>query len=81
MLTNDCMPAEFEKQSAILLGCNELLPYHPRVLVELAAALIDKIALIGLVEDEEQRNENDARNGESRTDDEGDGHIRTAAPE
>src|SRR6266513_2514505 len=55
MLTNDCMPAEFEKQSAILLGCNELLPYHPRVLVELAAALIDKIALIALVEDEEQR--------------------------
>jgi len=55
MPTNDCMPAEFEKQSAILLGCNELLPFHPRVLVELAAALIDKIALIGLVESEEQR--------------------------
>src|SRR2546421_420035 len=49
------MPADFEKQSAILLGCNELLPYHPRVLVELCAALIDKIALIGLVESEEQR--------------------------
>jgi len=49
------MPADFEKQSAILLGCNELLPYHPRVLVELAAALIDKIALIGLVDSEEQR--------------------------
>jgi agmatine/peptidylarginine deiminase len=55
MLTNDCMPAEFEKQSAILLGCNELLPYHPRTLVELCAALIDKIALIGIVESEEQR--------------------------
>lgn len=55
MPTNDCMPAEFEKQSAILLGCNELLPYHPRVLVELCAALIDKIALIGIVESEEQR--------------------------
>jgi len=49
------MPADFEKQSAILLGCNELFPFHPRVLVELCAALIDKIALIGLVEDEEQR--------------------------
>src|SRR3954469_7308433 len=55
MFTNDCMPADFEKQSAILLGCNELLPYHPRVLVELCAALIDKIALIGIVENEEQR--------------------------
>ena len=50
MLTNDCMPAEFEKQSAILLGCNELLPYHPRVLVELAAALIDKFGGDSLVE-------------------------------
>jgi agmatine/peptidylarginine deiminase len=49
------MPADFEKQSAILLGCNELLPYHPRVLVELCAALIDKIALVGLVDSEEQR--------------------------
>jgi len=49
------MPADFEKQSAILLGCNELLPYHPRVLVEVCAALIDKIALIGLVDSEEQR--------------------------
>jgi len=55
MHTNDCMPAEFEKQSALLLGCNELLPYHPRVLVEICAALLEKIALIGLVESEEQR--------------------------
>jgi len=55
MQTNDCMPADFEKQSAILLGSNELLPYHPRVLVELCAALIDKIALVGIVESEEQR--------------------------
>ncbi|HEV8377904.1 MAG TPA: agmatine deiminase family protein [Tepidisphaeraceae bacterium] len=55
MPTNDCMPADFEKQSAILLGCNELFPYHPRVLVELCAALIDKIAVIGIVENEEQR--------------------------
>ncbi len=55
MPTNDCMPADFEKQSALLLGCNELLPYHPQSLVELCAALIDKIALIGIVESEEQR--------------------------
>src|SRR3954471_24797230 len=49
------MPADFEKQSAIVLGCNELYPYHPHVLVDLCAALIDKIALIGIVADEEQR--------------------------
>jgi agmatine/peptidylarginine deiminase len=49
------MPADFEKQSAILLGCNELLPYHPQAFVELCAALIEKIALIGIVESEEQR--------------------------
>ena len=55
MHTNDCMPADFEKQSAIVLGCNELFPFHPRVLVDLCASLIDKIALIGIVEDEEQR--------------------------
>jgi agmatine/peptidylarginine deiminase len=55
MHTNNCMPADFEKQSAIVLGCNELFPYHPRVLVELCAALIDKIALIAIVENEEQR--------------------------
>src|SRR5258705_5123928 len=55
MRTNACMPADFEKQSAIVLGCNELFPYHPQVLVELCAALIDKIALIAIVADEEQR--------------------------
>jgi agmatine/peptidylarginine deiminase len=49
------MPAEFEKQSAILLGTNELLSYYPQVLVELVSALVDKIALIALVEDESQR--------------------------
>jgi len=49
------MPADFEKQSAIVLGCNELFPYHPRVLVDLCAALIDRIAIIGIIEDEEQR--------------------------
>ena len=49
------MPGDFEKQSAIVLGCNELFPFHPKVLVDLCAALIDRIALIGIVENEEQR--------------------------
>ena len=50
-----CAPGDFEKQSAILLGCNELLPYHPQALVGIVSALIDRIPLIGLVTDEEQR--------------------------
>ena len=50
-----CAPGDFEKQSAILLGCNELLPYHPQALVGIVGALIDRIPLIGLVTDEEQR--------------------------
>src|SRR5687767_10043506 len=54
-IINDCMPAEFEKQSALLLGSNELLSFYPQLLVQLVSALIDKIALIGLVESESQR--------------------------
>jgi agmatine/peptidylarginine deiminase len=50
-----CAPGDFEKQSAILLGCNELLPYHPQALVDVVGALVDRIPLIGMVVDEEQR--------------------------
>lgn len=55
MQPHDCMPAEFEKQSAILLGTTELLTYYPQLLVELVSVLIDKVALIGIVESESQR--------------------------
>lgn len=50
-----CLPGDFERQSAILLGCNELLPYHPQAMVDVISALIDRIPIIALVEDEEQR--------------------------
>jgi agmatine deiminase len=50
-----CQPGDFERQSALMLGCNELLPYHPQVLVELVSLLVDRIPLVAIVNDEEQR--------------------------
>lgn len=50
-----CQPADFEKQSALMLGCNELLPYHPQVLVDVMSTLIERIPLVAIVNDEEQR--------------------------
>lgn len=52
-----CMPADFERQSGILLGANELLPHHPQELVGLAAALIDRVPLFAVVTGEAQRQE------------------------
>ena len=49
------MPADFERQGAILLGVNELLPHHPRVLTDLVAALVDHVPLVAVVTGEEQR--------------------------
>ncbi len=50
-----CQPGEFEKQSAIMLGCNELMVYHPQVLVDLVSILIDRIPVVAIVNSEEQR--------------------------
>lgn len=50
-----CMPADFERQSAILIGVNELLPHHPHVLTGLVSALIDRIPVIAVITGEEQR--------------------------
>lgn len=49
------LPAEFERQSAILLGCNELLPQHPQALVEIIGSLIEHIPLVVTVDSEERR--------------------------
>src|SRR5688500_1152161 len=49
------MPADYEQQSALLLGVNELLPYHPHVLTELVAALVERIPLVAVVTGEAQR--------------------------
>ena len=50
-----CMPADFDRQSAILIGVNELLPHHPQVLTALVRALIDRVPLIAVITGEEQR--------------------------
>jgi agmatine/peptidylarginine deiminase len=52
-----CMPADFERQSGILLGANELLPHHPQELVGVVAALIDQLPLFAVITGEAQRRE------------------------
>lgn len=49
------MPADFERQSAILLGVNELLPHHPSILYGLFKELIHVIPLIAVITGEAQR--------------------------
>lgn len=55
MSSRECAPGDFERQSALILGCNELLPYHPQALVQIVSALIERIPLLGVVDSEEQR--------------------------
>lgn len=55
MSVSVCMPGDFERQSAILLGLNELIEYHPRTLVDIVSVLVDHIPLLGVVENESQR--------------------------
>ena len=50
-----CLPGDFEEQSALVLGCNELLPHYPQAMVQIISALIDHIPLIAIVDGEEQR--------------------------
>ena len=50
-----CMPADFERQSAVLVGVNELLPHHPHVLTGLVAALVERVPVIAVITGEEQR--------------------------
>lgn len=48
-------PGDFEKQSAIILGCNELLPFYPQILVDLVSILVHRIPILAIVNSEEQR--------------------------
>ena len=50
-----CMPGDFERQSALLIGVNELLPHHPHVLTSLVSALIDRLPVVAVITGEEQR--------------------------
>lgn len=49
------MPAEFEHQDALLLGCNELVRYHPKTLMEIVMAVHGRIRLMGLISNQEER--------------------------
>lgn len=47
--------SEFERQDGLLLGCNELVEYHPRVMTDMIRALHGKVEVYGLVNDSAQR--------------------------
>ncbi len=47
--------SEFERQDGMILGCNELVEYHPRVMTEIVRALHGKVEVYGLVNDSAQR--------------------------
>lgn len=51
------MPAEFDRQDGMLLGCNELVVYHPRLMMELIKAMAGKknLEIYGLVNDATQQ--------------------------
>ena len=50
-----CVPADFERQSALLIGVNELLAHHPHELVGLVSALVGRLPLIAVITGEGQR--------------------------
>ena len=54
------VPGEFEHQDALLLGCNELIEYHPETLVQIVQAIKDNVRIVGLVKNEEQQERVDA---------------------
>ena len=46
---------EFEHQAALILGVNELVQYHPETLARMVAALHDRIKILGVIANDEQR--------------------------
>jgi len=49
------LPGEFERQDGMILGCNELVEFHPQVLVDMVRAISGKVEIYGLVNNAEQR--------------------------
>jgi agmatine/peptidylarginine deiminase len=49
------LAAEFDRQSAILLGSGELVLFHPKVYVDLVTALRPTVTVLALVADDDQR--------------------------
>jgi len=50
-----CLPGEFERQSAILLDCNELALHHPQAMVEVIGSLVGHIPIIVTIDSEDRR--------------------------
>ncbi len=48
------LPGEFEPQSALMLGCNELIPLYPDVFTDVVAAAHKTTTIVGLVCDDRQ---------------------------
>lgn len=49
------VPAEFERQSALLIAADALLPHHPQVLTGLVSALVDRLQVVAVISGEDQR--------------------------
>jgi agmatine deiminase len=49
------LPGEFERQDGMILGCSELVEFHPQVLVDMVRAMSGKVEIYGLVNDAAQR--------------------------
>ena len=49
------MRGEFEHQAALILGFNELVQYHPDTLAQIIEAVQDRIKIIGVIADDQQR--------------------------
>ncbi|MBS0208937.1 MAG: agmatine deiminase family protein [Planctomycetes bacterium] len=54
-LTPGRVVAEFERQDAMMLGCNELVDIYPETLIDLVRELDGHIAIVALVRSQEQR--------------------------
>ena len=48
------LPGEFERQSALLISCDELLLRFPDLFADIARAVGDRVAIIALVNDDEE---------------------------
>lgn len=53
--TDGRIRGEFEHQAALILGVNELVQYHPETLAQIVAALHDRIKILGVIANDEQR--------------------------
>jgi len=51
------MPGEFESCDAIVLGCNEMVQYHPRTMLEIISLLRDHVGVVAMVDTQARRDQ------------------------